>query len=189
MKTISKALFGTVAAGAMAVTSASPAMANDRHRDRGVDAGDIIAGAVILGGIAAIATAGKRDRYSDSYRYDDRRGYGGDRYQRGGNGRNAVERCVQSAERDARRSGYRFADVTEIRDVERTRGGWRVQGRIAVDGQRGYANNRYNYRRNDDRRYDYGHGYNRGHDTGKFTCYVGPGQRPAVNFRGIRGLR
>ena len=51
MKTISKALIGTVAAGAMAL-SASPAAARDRHDD-GIDAGDIIAGALVIGGIAA----------------------------------------------------------------------------------------------------------------------------------------
>ena len=47
MKYLSKALIGTVAAGAMAVTSASPAMARDRHDD-GIGAGEIIAGALIM---------------------------------------------------------------------------------------------------------------------------------------------
>lgn len=188
MKIISKALVGTVAAGAMAMTSAAPAFARDRDRG-GVDAGDIIAGAVILGGIAAIASAaGKRDRYDDRYRgrYDDRR-YG---YERRGNGRRAVEQCVRAAERDARRSGYRFADVTQIRDVDRTRYGWRVKGRIQVDGSRGY--NRYDrydrgsrYNRND--RYDR-RGY-RGSDNGRFTCDISRGRVVGLDYRGIRGLR
>ena len=78
MKNMSKALVGTVAAGAMAMASASPAMAQSRydHRDRdGIDAGDIIAGALIIGGIAAVASAAGRGRY-DGYRggYDGYRG-------------------------------------------------------------------------------------------------------------------
>ncbi|GAA4040712.1 hypothetical protein [Parerythrobacter jejuensis] len=187
MKTVSKALFGTVAAGAMAASSASPAMANDRHRDRGVDAGDVIAGAVILGGIAAVASSVGKDRYRDGYRYDDRR-YGDRRVQRRGNGNRAVQKCIRNAKRDARRGGYRFADVTQIRDVERTRYGWRVKGRIAVEGQRGYRQRA----RYDDRRYDYGYnnGYRqRAYDTGKFTCYVERGRVADIDFRGVRGLR
>ena len=182
MKTISKALVGTVAAGAMAVASASPAAARDR--DDGIDAGDVIAGAVILGGIAAIASAAsKRDRYDDRYyngRYDDRRGY----YRRG-NGQRAVERCIRAAERDAQRYGYRYADVTQIRDVDRKRGGWRVKGRIVVDGARGYGRyNRYNSRYD---RYDR-RGYRSG-DSGRFTCDIRRGRVVDIDYRGIRGLR
>ena len=187
MKSISKALVGTVAAGAMAMTSAAPAFARDRGHDK-IDAGDVIAGAVILGGIAAILSSGnKRDRYHD--RYDDR--YDGRR----GNGQRAVERCIRKAERQARRGGYRFADVTQIRDVDRTRYGWRVKGRIIVEGQRGHGyranyrgyNNRYGY--NDyDRGYHYNHrGYYR--DKGKFTCTISRGQGAYIDFKGIRGLR
>ncbi|WP_432200195.1 hypothetical protein ACRAQ7_11220 [Erythrobacter sp. W53] len=180
MKTISKALAGTVAAGAMAMTS-TPAFANDYREKRGVDAGDIIAGAVILGGIAAVASAvGKKDRYRDRGYYGNNH-YRGDRYNRGnyhrsnynarrGNPRRAVERCIRTAERQARRfGGFRYADVTDIRDVDRTRYGFRVKGRIVVEGGRGY-----------------GRGYS---DRGKFTCFVQGGNRPQVNFRKIRGLR
>ncbi|MEO9462693.1 MAG: hypothetical protein ABJ242_08160 [Marinomonas sp.] len=184
MKTITKAIAGTVAAGAMAMTSAAPAYAGN-HRDR-VDAGDIIAGALILGGIAAVASSvGNKRGYRD-------RNYRSNNYYSQGNPRAAVERCVRVAERRAKRAGYRFADVTRIRDVESTRYGWKVKGRMVVDGARGYrgANNghRYNDRyRHDDRGYGY---YNRGSraDRGKFTCYVERGSRPQVNFRGIRGL-
>ncbi|WP_348631949.1 hypothetical protein [Pontixanthobacter sp. CEM42] len=178
MKSISKALVGTVAAGAMAMTSAAPAFARDRGHDK-IDAGDVIAGAVILGGIAAILSSGKKDRYrGDRYdhRYDGRRG----------NGERAVERCIRAAERDARRGGYRFADVTQIRDVDRTRYGWRVKGRIVVEGQRGYGNRGYNNRY--DRGYNYNHrGYNQ--DRGKFTCTISRGQGAYVDFKGVRGLR
>jgi len=177
-KTLTKGALGTVAAGAMALATATPAAASDRHRDRGIDAGDVIAGAVIIGGIAAIAGAFDNDRddrryrdrrYRDRYDYD-RRGYRGDGYR---GGRRAVERCVRAAERQARRfGGYRYADVTQIRDVERTRYGLRVKGRIEVEGLRGHG---------------YGYG-NRGYDRGRFTCYLDGRGRPEVRYRGIRGL-
>ena len=184
MKTITKALAGTVAAGAMAVTSAAPAFARDRH-DKGIDAGEVIAGAVILGGIAAILSSSKRDRN----RYDNRRYGNNDRnYRQGGNSRAAVQKCVRAAERYAQRSGYRFADVTQIRDVDRKRNGWRVKGRLVVDGQRGYRNNNRGYNHNvrydrNDRR-----GYNRS-DSGKFTCNIQRGRVVDVGYSGIRGLR
>lgn len=174
-KTFTKGALGTVAAGAMALASASPAMASDRHRDRGIDAGDVIAGAVIIGGIAAIAGAFDNDRDDRRYRdrrYRDRRydNRYNDRYSYRGNGRHAVEQCVRAAERQARRyGGYRYADVTEIRDVDRTRYGLRVKGRIVVEGN--------GYRRG------------RGYDRGKFTCYADGRGRPQIDFDNIRGLR
>ncbi len=191
MKTISKALaktsVATVAAGALAMTSAAPAFARDRGHDK-IDAGDVIAGAVILGGIAAILSSGKRDRY-------DNRNYRGDyrsNNNRGGNGRAAIERCVRAVERDAQRAGYRFANVTEIRDVDRERYGWEVKGRLVVDGARGYGyrgdryNSRYNNRYD---RYDRGNRYNRSGDRGKFTCDVSRGRVVGIDYSGIRGLR
>lgn len=186
MKTISKALtkgtIGAVAAGAMAMTSATPAMARDR--DGGIDAGDVIAGAVILGGIAAVAAAVSSNDRDRRYRGDYR--YNGNRYARyGGSPSQAVETCVRAVERDAQRAGYRFADVTQIRDVDDRRNGWRVKGRLVVDGNRyrgGY--NRYNSRYD---RYDR-RGYTRGHDTGNFTCYIDRGRVYDINYGGIRGL-
>lgn len=185
-KTIAKGTLGTVAAGAMALASATPAMARDH--DRGVDAGDIIAGALILGGIAAIASSSRGKGYSRGKNY---RGHN-DGF-RHGNSRAAVERCVRVAERRAKRNGFRYADVTQIRDVERTRYGYRVKGRLVVDGARGYRGarntNRYNSRiRYDERRFDRGQYRGDRADRGRFTCYVERGQRAQVNFRGIRGL-
>lgn len=190
MTTISKALtkgtIGAVAAGAMAMTAA-PAQA--RHdRDRGIDAGDVIAGAVILGGIAAIASAASKNR--DGYRYRDRDYRYDNRYNyRGGNPRSAVERCVRAVERDARRAGYRFADVTEIRDVDDRRYGWRVKGRLVVDDSRGYG--RYNTRYNRYDRYDRNGRWDRHYDrdSGRFTCDVSRGRVVDVDYSGIRGLR
>ena len=76
-----KAAIGAATAGAMLV-SAAPAAARDRHDRDGISAGEVIAGAVVLGGLAAILSSGNNDRY-DRYdnryrgRYDDPR-YDGD---------------------------------------------------------------------------------------------------------------
>jgi hypothetical protein len=207
MKTLSKALVGTIAAGAMAISSATPAAARDHRDNDGISAGDVIAGALIIGGIAAVASAasnndrGYRDgRYRDGdYRYD-RAGYGGnygydnDRgYDRGGwnggNPRHAVEQCVYAAERAAGRYSHGRADVTDIRSVRDTRSGFEVRGRIAVNS-RGH-----NWRRGES---NYGQGWGgdyrgwnnglRGYDSGSFTCRYERGRVVDVDFNGIRGL-
>ena len=173
MRTVSKALLGTVAAGAMAVTSAAPAMARDRYgRDDGISTGEVIAGAVILGGIVAIASSiGKnRDRHRGDRRYDAR--YRDNYYRSRGNPRAAVEQCVRAAEGNANRYGYR-ADVTNISRVNDTRYGWQVRGNITVDAGRGYG--RYNRRG--------------GYDTGRFTCDISRGRVVDIDYHGIRGLR
>lgn len=199
MKTFSKALVGTIAAGAMAVSAATPAAAQYRDRDRndGISAGDIIAGAVVIGGIAAIAgSLGNRDRGYD-YRYDRAgypdRGYGNDydRYDRYGRGnpRTAIEQCVYAAERNANRYSYGRADVTDVRSVKDTRYGFEVKGRIAVntsgrdwrDGDRRYGNGWNN---------DY-RGWNdnlRGYDSGSFKCKFERGRVVDIDYSGLRGL-
>jgi hypothetical protein len=177
MKTITNALargtIATVAAGAVALASATPAMARDRHD--GLSAGEVIAGALVLGGIAAVASAASRD----NYRYADYRYRG-----RLGDPRSAVEQCVYAAERSAGR--YSFggrAKVTDIRDVDARRDGYRVKGRIAVNARNA------NWRRgwgNDFRGWN--SRYN-GYDAGRFTCDVRYGRVVDLDFNGIRGLR
>ena len=188
MKSITKALakgtLGTVAAGAMAVASASPAVAQDRYdrdRDDGISAGEIIAGAVVLGGLAAILSSGNNDRYDRYDRRDRRRGD-----YRGGynNSRTAVEQCVRAAESSAQRYTGSRAEVYEIRDVDRERRGFEVKGRIAVqeyrDQRRGWGNRG---------RGDYRRGYrNSGWDEGRFTCDIRNGRVVDLDFSGIRGL-
>ena len=165
---LARTMLGTLAAGALAVASATPAMADDRRGRDGISAGEVIAGAVVIGGIAALAGAFDGDRGRGHYR--------GDRYDRGGYGfnggtRGAVERCVRAAENQARRfGGYRYADVTDVRDLDRTRYGFRIQGRIEVaDGARW--------------------GGGRDFDRGRFTCRLDGRGAPIVTFDGIRGLR
>lgn len=152
MERLAKTLVGTMAAGSMAV-SAAPALARDGN---GIGAGEVIAGALVIGGIAAIAAAASnndrgRYNYDSRYRYDDRR-YRGSRY-RGynDNPRLAVEQCVRAVERSASRYGYGRANVTQIRKVKRTGKGFDIKGNLVVDdrgysryrGSRGYDSGRF----------------------------------------------
>lgn len=204
MKTVSKALLGTIAAGAMVASSATPAFADHRDRD-GISAGDVIAGALIIGGIAAVASAASKNNrgYDRKYNYD-RAGYnngyentgnynnggyngnGYDRYQYRVNPRQAVEQCINAAERYASSRGVR-ADVTDIREVKDTRYGYQVKGRIAVQG---------GWNRGGDNRYGQGwggdyRGYNdnlRGYDSGSFKCKYEQNRITDLDIDGIRGF-
>lgn len=138
--------------------AATPALARDRggnwgggwgrHHDR-IDAGDIFAGVLILGGIAAIASAAsssnkaKRERQrNEDYRYPDQSypqrdsstGYGNDNRPSYDEARgatrgldSAVNRCASEIER-----GDRRIDVIET--VARDGDGWRVAGRVTSGG-------------------------------------------------------
>lgn len=172
---LTKAAIGAATAGAMLI-GATPTMARDRDRD-GIGAGEIIAGAVVLGGLAAILSSGDNDRYDrydrnsrydDRYRgrYDDARyGYGYD-YNRYGDSRSAVGQCVNSVERGSRRYGR--TDVTEVTSIDRKRDGYRVKGRVIVnDGYRG--------------RWGRGGSY----DKGKFTCDIRYGRVQDIRFSGL----
>ena len=77
---------------------------------------------------------------------------------------------MRAAENQARRfGGYRFADVIDVRDVDRRRFGFRIEGRIEVG--------------------DGGRWGGRGYDRGRFTCRLDGRGAPLINFDGIRGLR
>jgi hypothetical protein len=183
IQSLTKAAVAAAATGAM--LSAVPAAARDRHHDRdGISAGEVIAGAVILGGLAAILSDNDRgdyrgrDGYYDRGRYGydhdrgsydrhgyDRGNYGYD-YRRHGNARQAVNQCVRDVEYRSGRWGR--TDVTEIRDIERTRAGYVVKGRVIVrDGYRG------SWGRS---------GY---YDRGKFSCVVRYGRVEDVRFSGL----
>jgi hypothetical protein len=190
---ISKFKAGALGAALIAstITAISPAQARDRWDDDRIDAGDVIAGAIIIGGLAAILSSGNdrgtyyRDGGYDGYRSDGYRdgryrgsydGWGYDRRRYGGS-RDAVNRCVAAAERRASYNGR--ADVTEITDIDRVRGGYEVRGRIVV--QNAYRDRGYGYDR-----YGYGSGYNRGYDRGSFTCLARYGQVDGLRFNGLR---
>lgn len=112
------------------------------RRHNHVDAGDVLAGVLILGTIAAIASSTsraerqRRDDYRDrDYRRDDyrdrpydyRERRGDSRYDGGSGINNAVSMCVSRIERDVR--------VDSVDNVERTGEGWRVSGSL-YNGER-----------------------------------------------------
>lgn len=131
--------------------AATPALARDRswgrHHDR-VDAGDILTGILIIGGIAAIAGAAgdsnkrqrereqreqeQREQNQGDWRSDDRqesRGYAGSDDRRPewneGTGINsAIQRCTSEIERGNAR-------VADVEAVNKQGDGWRVEGRMA----------------------------------------------------------
>ena len=182
LSNLTKAAVAAAATGAM-LSAAPAAVARDRDRDRdGISAGEIIAGAVIIGGLAAILSD-NNDRYDNRRyddgrydgRYDDRYGYDRQRYDRGnygydygrhGNARQAVNSCVRDVEYRSGRWGR--TDVTEIRGIDRRRDGYIVKGRVVVrDGYRGrYGRDGY-------------------YDRGKFSCFVRYGRVEDVRFSGL----
>lgn len=173
---LTKSMLSAGAAAAAMVSLAAPAEARDRYRDNdGISAGEVIAGALVIGGLAAILSSADDDGYRNrDYRYSDGRydrydnGYGYN-YRYGGS-RAAVNQCVNAVERWGSR--YSRSDVTRIFDIDRTRYGYRVSGNLVVkDGWRGRD------------RYD--RGYDRGYDKGRFTCYVERGRVVDIDYRGL----
>ena len=158
MNKFSKAVAGAIGAATLTVSLAAPAEAQryrdyygDRYygRDRGIDAGDILTGVAVIGGIAAITSAFNRDRsrygYDNAYRYRD--GY-----------RYAVNSCAQEAERYGR-------GRVRITDVDRAGGDrYRVRGVVESGGYGGY-NDRYGYGGYGGRDYRYDRSYGEG-----FSC-------------------
>ena len=104
-----------------------------RHRRNRVDAGDVITGVLILGGIAAVANAVKNSNRDERYRdrdwrdrdYRDRRGEPYRDSNATGLDR-AASLCVAAIERDAR--------VETVDSYDRNAAGWTVTGRL-FDGQ------------------------------------------------------
>lgn len=126
------------------------------HRDRGIDGGDVLAGILIIGGIAAIASAASnasknRERsvpQDDGYRYrpedvprnDDWRsegrvqdwqgsgqvGQGYDDRYGQGSATRGLDQAVDNCATEASRGG----EVDEIYDATRNGNGYRVSGRL-----------------------------------------------------------
>ena len=109
------------------------------HHRNHVDAGDVLAGILIIGGIAAIASAAsknKRDRRDDDRRYpgdyprERSNGYGNDndqQWQQNGGVDNAVNRCTSEVSRGSDRG-------TTVESINRDGDGWRVEGRTGAGG-------------------------------------------------------
>lgn len=104
-----------------------------RHRDR-VDGGDVVAGVLVIGAIAAIASAASKSNRDRDYRYpqrypapdrpyDYRSGPTSSRYDDSRGMDRAADMCAREVERNAR--------VDTVDGVERNGDGWRVTGRLA----------------------------------------------------------
>ena len=126
MKGFTKYLAGAAGAAALTLTAAAPAQAQtwDRHRDRGgIDAGDVITGVAVIGGIAAILSALSRDgnRYSQPVRAQYRNHYSG-----------AVNACAYQAQR-----AFNGGQVS-VTDVDQ-RGNGRYQVHGVIDAGYGFG--------------------------------------------------
>ncbi|MGX7951727.1 hypothetical protein ACWPM1_04090 [Tsuneonella sp. HG249] len=107
------------------------------RRDR-VDAGDVIGGLLVIGTIAAVASAASKASRNDPYRDRDYRYPGGDyrsdyrtrRYNSGWGDNHGLDRavdlCVREVERNAR--------LETVDSVNRTGAGWDVSGRLRTGG-------------------------------------------------------
>ncbi|GGD90644.1 hypothetical protein GCM10011515_07880 [Tsuneonella deserti] len=115
-------------------TNAVNAQDHRWHRRDRVDAGDVVAGVLVLGTIAAIASAATRDNRRGDYRYPERYPYPDDRYDyrnrpldsRYGDSR-GIDRAVDMCAREVERNGR----LDTIEGADRTATGWRVTGRLA----------------------------------------------------------
>ena len=150
----SRPVIALASAAALSMT-ATPALADGwrhyRHHHDGLDAGDVFAGLLVIGGIAAIASAASnsnKKRREDEYRYPDSRypdrDYREPEYRAPSSGYRdypeqrdsremyrssssyigeAVDRCIDEIERGDRR-------VDGVDSVWRDGEGWRVDGRV-----------------------------------------------------------
>lgn len=94
-----------------------------RHRDR-VDAGDVLTGVLILGGIAAIASAASKPRASQARYPESRPRYAEPARVTGQGMDRAVDMCVDAVE-------YEQGRVTSVDGANRTGDGWQVTGELA----------------------------------------------------------
>lgn len=178
MRRIATSLTKAMTACAISLALANPAFAQSNERDRGIGVGEIIAGALVIGGVAALAGAFDNDGRHRDHRYDDRR-------YRNISSRSAVESCIRVAEQRAYRAGVRRVKVTDIREVDRKDYGYKVKGRIAVDN--GYRGGRYG--RGWDRDYRGWNNAMQGWDSGKFSCKVDRRGVRELDYSGLKGLR
>ncbi|WP_417595008.1 hypothetical protein [Parasphingorhabdus sp.] len=111
-----------------------------RHRG-GIDGGDVLAGILVIGGIAAIASAASKSNRDQRYENRDYRSensrYEAPRYDsRSNRGTGDMESAINACSNAAERQAGRDARVEFIESVARDGGGWRVEGQLANSDQR-----------------------------------------------------
>lgn len=142
MASVATKCIGTLLAASAMLAAVVPAEARHRHRDR-IDGGDILAGIVLIGAIAAIAGSGQkdrdRDRRSDDYRpdpqwrEDDNRASPEPRGTQWVPGSDSAEtRAVDACSWAAEGQLGDAARVGQIDAVSRDGDGWRVTGNVAA---------------------------------------------------------
>lgn len=154
MKTVSKTVTGALGAILLTTAVATPAEAQRYRRDydrgNGIGLGEVVLGTIVVGGVVAAVSA-----LSNGNRYDRRYGTRGYEYGGYGNDRqSSIEACAYEAEREAGRRFGGSAQVRDIDDVDRSRGGYRVRGLVEVRSD-------YRYGRD---------GYGRGGERVQFSC-------------------
>jgi len=108
-----------------------------RHRDRGLDAGDVIGIAALIGAVAIIATSASKNKDAKSRdtdwrdrdgRYEDQRDDG--RYD-GAEADAAIDACAAAARDEAESQSGGYAEIRDVETPRRSRdGGWDVEGRL-----------------------------------------------------------
>ena len=122
--------YGQVQPGAVEEANQYRRYRHRRHRNRGIDTGDVIAGVVVLGALAAIIGSSRsRDRDRDRDRYEERREQArydqrDDRNYDSRGIENAVDMCIDQVERSDDR-------VDSVHEARRATDGWRVAGTLA----------------------------------------------------------
>lgn len=132
-----KTLVGSATALALLAVAAAPAAArpwgrgfggyggyHHRHHGGGDTVGNLLLGAVIGGGIFAIANSANKNRAVASRRGGDQRD---DLYEAGSDAREVASMCSDAVENMAR------GRVSAVESVDRDGDGWRVDGTIDVE--------------------------------------------------------
>lgn len=158
MRWISRYTLAAATAAMLATAVVAPADARRyRHWDRdSVDFGDLVVGAIVIGGIAVLASEIAKARENNGTVF------GNDR-KRGANSESAaVDACSSAAERRARDEG-RSGRVRDIGDVERLGDTFRVRGTIEYRSSRDWGDPNRDRRDEGRRGQDYW-------DSARFTC-------------------
>jgi hypothetical protein len=160
MKIVQKTIFAFGIAITSLTSSFQPALAQyyDDHGSYEVSAEEIISGALVIEGLEAVIIQEDRSYRNRSY-------YQNDFYSNGINGRQAVKRCIRRSETWAEK--YGIAEVTEIHEIRRTQGGYRVEGNLVVEQDYGDVE------------------YSPGYDKGRFTCFVERGRVSKIKYHNL----
>ena len=190
MKIVTRNLAGACFAFALISVVLSASIHAQDDVDEVIEAGETVAGAVIVEGLSAgvdgesdelggdLESRGRGSTVDDWDLFGKRDGWRGSHH---GGARKAVQRCIRAVENWGTR--YARSEVTRIFRIKRTRKGYRVSGNVVVvDGWRGdlgYGRFKDGDDHDDDR------SYRRGYDKGRFICRVRRGKVADIEYEGL----